>query len=88
MSRVLEQTGRPVYSSDLYKRGYGDHGLDFLRPLRSADNIITNPPYNCAEGFVASGVKHARRKFALLLRLQRVPTGVNRDSQGAPKERV
>jgi len=69
MSRVLEQTGRPVYSSDLYKRGYGDHGLDFLRPLRSADNIITNPPYNCAEGFVASGVKHARRKFALLLRL-------------------
>ena len=30
---------------------------------------MTNPPYNCAEGFVASGVKHARRKFALLLRL-------------------
>jgi hypothetical protein len=30
---------------------------------------VTNPPYNCAEGFVASGVKHARRKFALLLRL-------------------
>jgi hypothetical protein len=34
-----------------------------------ADNIVTNPPYNCAEGFVASGVKHSRRKFALLLRL-------------------
>jgi hypothetical protein len=69
MSRVLEQTGNSVYSSDLYKRGYGDHGLDFLSPTRSADNIITNPPYNCAEGFVASGVKHARRKLALLLRL-------------------
>jgi hypothetical protein len=69
MSRVLEQTGRPVYSSDLHKRGYGDHGLDFLKPTRSADNIVTNPPYNCAEGFVASGVKHARRKLALLLRL-------------------
>ena len=69
MSRVLEQTGRPVHSSDLYQRGYGDSGHDFLKPTKSADNIITNPPYNCAEGFVASGVKHARRKFGLLLRL-------------------
>ena len=77
MSRVLEQTGRPVYSSDLYKRGYGDHGLDFLSTSRSANNIVTNPPYNCAEGFVASGVKHAKRKFALLLRLAFLE-GVNR----------
>jgi hypothetical protein len=69
MSRVLEKTGEPVLSSDLYERGYGEAGIDFLHPRRSADNIITNPPYNCAEGFVASGVKHARRKFALLLRL-------------------
>lgn len=69
MSRVLEETGRPVYSSDLYKRGYGEAGHDFLKPKRSADNIVTNPPYNCAEGFVTSGVKHAKRKFALLLRL-------------------
>jgi hypothetical protein len=69
MSRVLEQASRSVFSSDLYPRGYGNVGLDFLDPARSADNIVTNPPYNCAEGFVASGVKHARRKFALLLRL-------------------
>lgn len=69
MSRVLEQASRSVFSSDLYPRGYGNVGLDFLNPARSADNIVTNPPYNCAEGFVASGVKHARRKFALLLRL-------------------
>jgi hypothetical protein len=69
MSRVLEQTGRPVFSSDLYQRGYGESGHDFLRPTRSTDNIITNPPYNCAEGFVASGMQNARRKFALLLRL-------------------
>jgi hypothetical protein len=69
MSRVLETIGRPVYSSDLYNRGYGDHGLDFLTPTRWADNIITNPPYNCAEGFVASGIERARHKFALLLRL-------------------
>src|SRR5262245_27679895 len=69
MSKVLEETGAPVFSSDLYQRGYGESGIDFLKPDRTADNIITNPPYNCAEGFVASGMRHARRKFALLLRL-------------------
>lgn len=69
MSKVLKETGAPVFSSDLYQRGYGQSGLDFLNPTRSADNIITNPPYNCAEGFVASGVTYARYKFALLLRL-------------------
>jgi hypothetical protein len=69
MSRVLEQTGQPVRSSDLYDHGYGEVGVDFLHARRTADNIVTNPPYNCAEGFVASGVRLARRKFALLLRL-------------------
>ncbi len=69
MSRVLEETGCSVPSSDLYDRGYGDPEIDFLTVTRQADNIITNPPYNSAEGFVANGVKLARRKFALLLRL-------------------
>jgi hypothetical protein len=69
MSKVLGETGCAVISSDLYDRGYGEVGLDFLTSTRYADNIVTNPPYNCAEAFVARGVKHARRKFALLLRL-------------------
>lgn len=69
MSRVLETTALPVLSTDLYERGYGEAGHDFLKAQRTAGNIITNPPYNCAEGFVAVGVKRARRKFALLLRL-------------------
>src|SRR3954467_10920014 len=58
-----------VISSDLYDRGFGEIGKDFLKPTRTADNIVTNPPYNAAEGFVRSGVKHSRKKFALLLRL-------------------
>jgi hypothetical protein len=69
MSRVLELTDRPVFSSDLYDRGFGTPGEDFLRTSRTADNIITNPPYNAAEGFVATGTQRAGRKFALLLRL-------------------
>lgn len=69
MSRVLESRGNVVRSSDLFDRGYGTIGIDFNNARTPADNIVTNPPYNSAEGFVRSGVKLARRKFALLLRL-------------------
>lgn len=69
MSRVLEQTESQVYSSDLYDRPYGDAGVDFLTAKRRASNIVTNPPYNSAEGFVKSGLEKADRKLALLLRL-------------------
>ena len=69
MSEVLKQTGSQVFSSDLYDRGYGQPKEDFLKPSRRAANIVTNPPYNAAEGFVRSGLQAANRKFALLLRL-------------------
>jgi hypothetical protein len=69
MSKVLKTTGCHVESSDLFDRGYGDAGIDFVTANRLADNIITNPPFNSAEGFVASGIRNSKRKFALLLRL-------------------
>lgn len=69
MARVLALRGNPVTASDLYDRGFGQPGIDFLKNTEIADNIITNPPYNAAEGFVRVGVKSARHKFALLLRL-------------------
>jgi len=69
MSSVLEKVGSTVLSTDLYDRGYGEAGEDFLRSTRHADNIVTNPPYNAAEGFVSSGLAQANKKFALLLRL-------------------
>jgi hypothetical protein len=69
MSEVLENASPNVSSSDLYDRGYGEAGVDFLAPNRRAVNIVTNPPYNSAEGFVRSGLNSADRKFALLLRL-------------------
>ncbi|MCJ2131475.1 hypothetical protein [Methylobacterium sp. E-045] len=79
MSRVLETANRSVISSDLFDRGYGEAGEDFLSPRRRADNIVTNPPYNAAEGFVRSGVEASKRKFALLLRLAFLE-GANRAS--------
>jgi hypothetical protein len=69
MARVLAAAGLKVRATDLYPRGYGKTGVDFLRATTKADNIVTNPPYNAAEAFVAQGLKLSRRKLALLLRL-------------------
>jgi hypothetical protein len=69
MSAVLAETGNSVESSDLYDRGYGEIGHDFLTTTRRHANVITNPPFHSAQGFVAAGLKAADRKFALLLRL-------------------
>lgn len=79
MSKVLALAGNRVVSSDLYRRGYGETGIDFLTTNRNAENIVTNPPYNSAEGFVAAGTQKAQRKFALLLRLAFLE-GANRAS--------
>ncbi len=69
MSDVISESGNSVISSDLYDRGFGETGIDFLIAKRRVPNIITNPPFNSAEGFVASSLKLAEQKFALLLRL-------------------
>jgi hypothetical protein len=69
MSEILAKTGNEVISTDLYDRGYGEAGVDFLTARRKVANIITNPPYNSAEGFVEAGLAKASHKFALLLRL-------------------
>ena len=69
MARVLCNTGCPVDASDLYNRGHGEIGVDFLKASRTVENIVTNPPYNSAEGFVEAGLRQATHKLCLLLRL-------------------
>lgn len=69
MAEVIADAGNQVISSDLYDRGFGEVGHDFITTDRRHPNIITNPPFNSAEGFVARGLLAADRKFALLLRL-------------------
>jgi len=69
MVRILENTGCEIEASDLFDRGFGEIGVDFLQGERKYDNIVTNPPFNSAEGFVAAGLRQSRRKLALLLRL-------------------
>ena len=65
---ILLTTGLPVLSSDLYDRGYGESGHDFLTSPRCAENIVTNPPYN-ADSLRVRWPERSRRKLALLLRL-------------------
>jgi hypothetical protein len=90
MSEVLDLTGQSVISSDLHDRGFGEGGIDFLRSNRRSANIVTNPPYNAAEGFVEAGLRKAEKKFALLLRLAFLE-GANRQRtifSNAPPSRV
>jgi len=69
MSDVLSETGRTVASSDLYDRGFGGVGHNFLTTKRTAPNIVTNPPFHSAENFMKMAAQQAQGKFALLLRL-------------------
>ncbi len=69
MVRVLKDTGCPVDATDLFDRGYGEPGVDFLKSDRLVENIVSNPPYNSAEGFVEAGLRQSTRKLCLLLRL-------------------
>jgi hypothetical protein len=49
MAERLMRTGNRVISSDLYDRGFGETGHDFLTSDRICDNIVTNPPYKGSE---------------------------------------
>lgn len=69
MSKVIEGYGYEVSSSDLYNRGHGESGVDFLTSTTKTSNLITNPPYNSAQGFVEKAMDCTDSKFALLMRL-------------------
>jgi DDE family transposase len=50
MSRVLENAAREVASSDLFDRGYGEIGHDFLKPSRTARQHRNEPAVQCCRG--------------------------------------
>lgn len=70
MSRVLEDAGHEVISTDLIDRGYGEGGRDFLMEWQSrAPNIVTNPPFRWAIEFTDRALQLTTGKVALFLRL-------------------
>lgn len=58
LSKVLEEKGYNVLSTDLIDRGYGTSGIDFLKaPNGWNGDILTNPPYKYAKEFVEKGLE-------------------------------
>lgn len=73
LSKVLEEQGYEVKSTDLVYRGYGVGGVDFLAQWEPFDgDIITNPPYKIAVEFVRHALELVNDggKVAMFLRLQ------------------
>lgn len=66
MSEVLKETN-PVFSSDLYNRGYGAvrSVFDYHNPI---DNVITNPPFNIASDIILHMMPLFKNKMAMFLR--------------------
>jgi len=59
LSKVLEEDGYEVISSDLVDRGYGTPGIDFLSTATKpagCDTLITNPPFKLADQFVEHAI--------------------------------
>jgi hypothetical protein len=70
ISRVLEQRGHVVTSTDLVDRGFGMARIDFLMERHAlAPNIVTNPPYKNSLAFAEHATQLATGKVAFLCRL-------------------
>lgn len=62
-----------IYATDLYDRGYGKSGVDFIKhdfKGWKCNNIITNPPYSLAQDFIEKALQVTTDKVAMLLKLQ------------------
>lgn len=70
ISEILIKYGFKVYSTDLYNRGYGKSGIDFLTAQNiNCDFIITNPPFSISKQFIEKCIS-LQTPFALLLKSQ------------------
>lgn len=70
ISKLFEEHGHRVVSSDLVDRGYGESRIDFLMEYTSrAPNIVTNPPFKLAVPFVRHSLKLTTGKVAMLLKI-------------------
>lgn len=73
ISKILEEHGYNVKSTDLIDRGYGIGGIDFLKETQFFDgDIITNPPYKLSLEFVEHALEiiPTGNKVAMFLKIQ------------------
>lgn len=70
ISRVFEEAGHSVVSTDLVDRDYGEAGRDFLQePALLAECIVTNPPFKPIDEFAVHALELGVEKMAILARL-------------------
>ena len=73
ISRVLEEYGYTVISTDLIDRGFGTSDVDFLKQQEKFNgDIITNPPYKYAKEFAEKALDLVADgcKVAMFLKIQ------------------
>ena len=74
LSKVFENAGYTVKSTDLMDRGFGETGIDFLSidNLEWNGDIITNPPYKYAQEFIEKALQiiPEGNKVAMFLKIQ------------------
>ena len=71
ISKVLENRGFTVISTDLNDYGYGTTGIDFLQcEERQADILITNPPFDIADKFIEKSQELGIHTVCMLLKCQ------------------
>ena len=73
LSKVFEEHGFNVTSSDLVDRGYGIGGVNFLtQNLPFYGDIVTNPPYRYAQEFIEKALRlvYDGNKVCMFLKIQ------------------
>lgn len=72
ISKVLEEAGHEVISTDLCDHGYGTSGIDLLTYKDIDCSIITNPPFGIVTEFIEHMLDNLKpgHKMALFLKLQ------------------
>jgi hypothetical protein len=71
ISKVAEDYGYSVISTDIADYGYGTPNVDFTEEVEPRANfILTNPPFNQAEKFIEAASSMEIEGFAFLLKAQ------------------
>lgn len=76
LSKELIRLGYNVpVNTDLFDRGYGGNGIDFLECTDKFNgNIITNPPFTLLNEFILKGLELASNKLYIFGRIQTLET--------------
>mgnify|MGYP000970088563 FL=1 len=72
IGKVLKEYGYKVKATDICYRGYGEEReVDFIIGTEATLDIVTNPPYFCADKFIkhALEISKSGTKIAMLFRL-------------------